>query len=81
MYSLITFYGLKAKNAMRKLLTNERGEVNVVAIVVLIAVAVVLAIFLKDRIAGLIEMLINNIAGEADKALDAASPVAPTPTP
>ncbi len=70
MYSLITFYGLKAKNAMRKFLTNERGEVNVVAIVVLIAVAVVLALFFKEQIGKLIGDLIDNITTKANDALD-----------
>lgn len=72
MMSFINYFGLKAKLAMRKFVTNERGEVNVVAIVVLIAVAVVLALLLKDQIAGLIRNLIGQITNTAGQALDPA---------
>lgn len=68
----LSYLGLKAKLAMHKLLTDESGEVNVVAIVVLIAVAVVLALLLKDQIAGLIRSLISQITGKASEALNDA---------
>ena len=63
---------MKAKLAMKKFFSNERGEVNVVAIVVLIAVAVVLALLLKDEIAGLIRSLIGDITDKAGEALEDA---------
>ncbi len=69
MLSYINYFGLKAKLALRKFMSNERGEVNVVAIVVLIAVAVVLALLLKDQIAGLIRNLIGQITNKAGEAL------------
>jgi len=72
LYNCLSFYGLKAKLAMKKFFTNERGEVNVVAIVVLIAVAVVLALLLKDQIATLIRTLIGNITTKAGEALEDA---------
>lgn len=68
----LSYWGLKAKLAIRKLLTDESGEVNVVAIVVLIAVAVVLALLFKEQIAGLIERLIGNIETKAGEALNDA---------
>lgn len=63
---------IKASLAMRKLFTDERGEVNVVAIVVLIAVAVVLALLLKDRLAELIKTMMTNITSKAGEALNDA---------
>ncbi len=60
------------KNAARKFFTNERGDVNVVAIVVLIAVAVVLALLLKDQLANLIRNMISAITGKANTALNDA---------
>lgn len=70
MYTYLKLYGWKARNAMQKLFTDERGEVNVVAIVVLIAVAVVLALLFKEQIAGLIKALIGNITNKANEALN-----------
>lgn len=63
---------LNLKTAARRFLRNERGEVNVVAIVVLIAVAVVLALLFKDQIARLIRDMIDGISGKAATALDDA---------
>ncbi len=72
MMSYINYFGLQAKLAARKFFTNERGEVNVVAIVVLIAVAVVLALLLKEQIAQLIRTMVGQITGKAQTALDDA---------
>lgn len=63
---------LNLKFAARKFFKNERGEVNVVAIVVLIAVAVVLALLFKNEIARLIRSLIQQITGKAGEALNDA---------
>ena len=46
---------------------EERGDVNVVSIVVLIAVAVVLAVLLKDALSGLITTLIGQITGKTSE--------------
>lgn len=69
MYTSIMFYALKAKLALQKLLTDERGEVNVVAIVVLIAVAVILAVALKNQLTTLIETLVRGITKKAQTDL------------
>jgi len=61
--------GLKAKACFSKFFKNERGDVNVVAIVVLIAVAVVLALLLKDELGKLIKSMVSNITGKANEAL------------
>lgn len=60
---------LRAKATMRKVFSDERGDVNVVSIVVLIAVAVVLAILLKDQLSGLISRFIGSIGDKADTIL------------
>lgn len=69
MYTSIMFYALKAKLALQKLLTDERGEVNVVAIVVLIAVAVILAVLLKNKLTTLIGTLVDGITKKAQTDL------------
>lgn len=63
------------ETAVRKVkdaFTDETGDVNVVAIVVLIGVAVGLALFFKDEIAGLLSKLFGDIesgtSGFTDKA-------------
>jgi len=50
---------LQAK--LGKFVKDEKGEVNIVAMVILIGIAVVLAIIFKDAIGGLFNSLLNQI--------------------
>lgn len=50
-----------AKAQMIKFLRDERGDVNIVSIVVLIGVAVLLAIVFKDAIGKLLKSLLETI--------------------
>ena len=72
MFATYCYYKMRLKNAVRDFFIEENGEVNVVAIVVLIAVAVTLALLFKTQIAGLIRTLIGKISGKALTALDDA---------
>lgn len=69
MKNAISYLGLIAKNKLRTFLTKESGEVNIVAIVVLIGVAVILAMIFKDAISNLIETLISSISGNATNTI------------
>jgi len=59
-----------AKNAVHKFLKDEKGDVNVVSIVVLIGVAVLLALIFKDAITELIEGLLDTITENATDAVE-----------
>lgn len=72
MLNCLGYLGFKAKMALQKFFTNEQGEVNVVAIVVLIAVAVVLALLLKGQLAELIRTIIGQVTTKASEALEDA---------
>lgn len=54
---------------LRGFLTREDGEVNIVAIVVLIGIALVLAILFRKQIQELLEKLFKSINANADKAV------------
>lgn len=58
---------LKAKTS--RFLHDEKGEVNVVAIVVLIGIAIVLALLFKEQITGILESLLETIKGNAEDAV------------
>lgn len=73
--STYKFCALWLKDRVDCFLHDEKGEVNIVAIVVLIGIAVVLAIVFKDAIGELITDLLDTITGNAKKA--ATDPVAP----
>lgn len=58
-----------AKMKIKNLLSDETGEVNIVATVVLIGVAVLLAIVFKDAIGDLLETLLGTITQNAEGAV------------
>lgn len=58
-----------AKLKIRDFFTDERGEVNIVTIVVLIGIAVLLAIIFKDQVQALLESLFATIQGTANDAV------------
>ena len=60
--------GSIAKMKLRDLFTDEKGEVNIVAIVILIAV--ILALIFKDQIKALLETLFGTITKKATDAVN-----------
>lgn len=60
---------LMAKSKVEAFANEEKGEVNIVATVVLIGIAVALAIIFKDAITNLIKDLLNSITGNAKNAI------------
>lgn len=63
---------VKALLAKQKFLEEERGAVDIVAIVVLIGIAVALALFFREQISGILTKLFNNIS---ESALGATDPI------
>lgn len=61
--------GTIAKMKLRKFFSDEKGEVNIVAIVVLIGIAVLLALIFKDQIESLLETLFGTITENANDAV------------
>lgn len=55
---------------IQKLIKDERGDVNIVSIVVLIGIAVLLAIVFKDAIGELLTSLLDTITGNATDAVN-----------
>lgn len=70
--SMMMFGGI-AKMKLRKLFSDEKGEVNIVAIVVLIGIAVLLALIFKDQIVSLLETLFGTITKNANDAVGGGS--------
>ena len=69
MLNNLQMYALIAKMKLRELFTDEKGEVNIVAIVVLIGIAVLLALVFKDRIEALLNTLFGTIEENANNAV------------
>ena len=69
----IKMMGLMAKYKLTKLFSEEKGEVNIVAIVVLIGIAVLLALIFKDQIENLLDTLFGTITKNAVDAVGGAA--------
>ena len=69
MWLLTNDLSIKAKLAISNFLCDEEGDVNVVSIVVLIGIAVILAVFFKEQIAGILETLFTGIKQNAENAM------------
>lgn len=67
--TLLWQYGGLAKDKAKQLFMDEKGEVNIVATVVLIGIAVVLALIFKEEISGLIKTLVGQITENAKDAV------------
>lgn len=61
--------GMNAARKIKMLLSDEKGEVNIVATVVLIGIAVVLALVFKDAIGNLINTMLATITNNATDAI------------
>lgn len=69
MLANIQAFALMAKMKFREFFTDEKGEVNIVAIVVLIGIAVLLALIFKDEITKLLKSLFGTINENAQNAV------------
>lgn len=61
MLEKLTCLKMRAQLKWNEFVNEERGDVNIVSIVVLIGIAVVLAVIFKDAIGNLIKTLLNTI--------------------
>ena len=68
MLQIAKIYAFNAKQKVKKFITKENGDVNIVSIVVLIGIAVLLAVFFRGQIENLLESLFGTINGSATNA-------------
>ena len=61
--------GSMARLKLRQLFSDEKGEVNIVAIVILIGIAVLLALFFKEEIQRILGQLFTTIEEGATSAI------------
>ncbi len=61
---------LTAQYKAGRFFKKEDGEVNIIAIIVLIGIAILLALIFKDRIAELINNLFDTINQNAENAVN-----------
>lgn len=65
----IYFSGLSLLGKAKKAMTNENGETNLIAIILILAIVIVLVIVFKNRLTGIVNNIWNKIGGDVNSAL------------
>lgn len=68
--ALFLSYANVAKIKIKNFFTDEKGAVDIVAIVVLMGIAVLLALLFQEQIEGLLKTLFAAISGNATNAVN-----------
>ena len=68
--ALLTTFIFQARTNVENFFKKEDGEVNIIAIIVLIGIAILLALLFKDRISQLINSLFDTIDKNAENAVN-----------
>lgn len=63
------FKAIAAKNNALKLLKNEKGETNLVAIILILAVVIALVVIFRGQIEKILDKIWIAIGGDVDDAL------------
>ena len=58
------------KRALRKVFREENGEVNIIATVILIGIAVLLAGIFKNEVKNILQGLLKQVGEKANKAIE-----------
>lgn len=70
LYAKLLAFVCFAEAKIKDFFNEEKGAVDIVAIVVIIGVAVLLAIVFKDQLGGLISSLFSTITGNASDVVN-----------
>lgn len=63
------FKGLMAKEKMSKLLKNESGEANIIAIILILAIVIALAIIFRNQLTALFNKIWSSLFSNVDAVL------------
>lgn len=69
MMNIVSLCASRARKKIQEFFSKESGEVNIVAIVVLIGIAVLLAIIFRGFIENLLQSLFGTIENNAQNAI------------
>ena len=64
------FKALAAKKNALKLLKNEKGETNLIAIILILAIVIVLVVLFKDKLTTIFNDIWGSIGGDVNDALN-----------
>ena len=61
--------GLMAKEKLNKLMKNESGEANIIAIILVLAIVIALAIIFKNQLTALFNRIWGSLFSEVDSVI------------
>ena len=66
----IYFKGLSVLGKVKAALKDERGETNIIAIIIILAIVIALAIIFRNQIMALFNKIWNSLFSNVDNAID-----------
>lgn len=67
LYIMAQIHGTALKNKVTRFFKDEKGEVNIIAIIVILAIALALAVIFRNQIVKLFDQIWDGIWGDANK--------------
>lgn len=67
--NMLILHGLIVKEKARSVLTNERGEANIIAIILILAIVIALAIIFRNQLTGLFNRIWSSLFSNVDNVL------------
>ena len=65
-YMALTTYAMVCKAKVQRFLKDEKGEVNIISIIVILAIALALAVIFRNQIVKLFDQIWGNIWNSAN---------------
>lgn len=69
LFNKLTFKLLKAKTNVCKIMKNECGEANIIAIILVLAIVIALAIIFRQQISALFNKIWSSLFSDVDKVI------------
>lgn len=63
------FKGLELKETLKKLWKNEKGDTNIIAIIIILAIVIALAIIFRNQLTALFNKIWNSLFSNVDSVL------------
>lgn len=60
---------MEVREAMKRALTDENGETNIIAIIIILAIVILLAILFRSQIFSLFNRIWGSLTGNVDSAI------------
>lgn len=70
LFNKVSAFKLRAVSKMAKLWKNEKGEANIIAIILILAIVIALAIIFRNQLGNLFNKIWNSLFSNVDNVIE-----------